>query len=209
MSNRAVMVGGFTTGKRLLEPFADAICARFGFADADVFEFTVIDDTSKLERALKRQTAFVHSAGLLAVAECVGMERVAAFNSPEPTKVARLLANAAIKSGNLWKTAITGPHRMGAARVVASNNIQAIAHPLAHGRQIAVVSRFSTTAQLALMEAAGVPTARIDTDGDEFFGPHTLHEWDGKRAVLPGSHDQVLVDPVGFVAQLPEEALAS
>ncbi len=209
---RAVIVGGFTTGNRLLEPVGQAVCEHLGFEDADVFEFThVIDDPSKLDRALRRQTAFVHSAGLLAVVQCTNMERFVALNAPEPNTVPRLIANAAIKSGNLWKTTVTGPHRKGAARVVASNSTEAMKHPLTHARQIVPVSRFSTTEQLRHKRASGVSVVRIDTDGDEFFGPHTLHGWDERSSsiVLPGCHDQILICPDEFVAQLPEEILSS
>jgi hypothetical protein len=136
------------------------------------------------------------------------MERVVALNAPEPTGIVRLMANAAIKSCNLWEAAVTGPHRKGVSRVIATNAIQMTAYPVAHGRQIAAVSRFSAQEQLELMEKAGLPTARVDTDRDEFFGPYSIQPWDGRRVVLPGCHDQVIIDPVGFIADMPEQVLA-
>jgi len=209
MTRRAVIVGGFTTGQRLLEPLAEATCNHFGFDDAEIFTFTdVITSPHRLEQASRQQSVIAHSAGLLAVAKCSGMERVFALNAPEPMAASRLVVRAAVKTAQLYKTVVTGPNRAGAAGVVLSNAQEGLVHPVAHAKQIVAVSKFSGRQQLSHMEDAGVAVSWVNTSADEFFGPHSAYSWDGQSAVLAGCHDQVLIDPAGFMDQLPREALS-
>lgn len=210
MSERVVVVGGFASGRRVLELVADVLCRRYSLGDADIFTFPgAMQNTTRLERAVRGRPAFTHSAGLLAVAACAGVSKIAALNPPEPRSVPELLGRAVRRSGHLWEQSTVGPRRGGAARVIATNTIQGALHPAVHLGQLRAVSTFSATDVLSVMHThGGIRTARIDTEDDELFGPYPLKPWDGVTAVLPGVHDQILIHPPSFVAALPEDLLA-
>lgn len=204
-ATRAVIVGGVTTGKDVLEPTSLAIMDRYNYSDRAVFPLLdALNEPERLARAAQGQSVFVLSAGMMAVAECKGVrpERVWSFNSPEPNSTPTLTARAVAKTNKLWARAVTGPQREGAAKVALSNAKEATLHPVAYGRLIKAVSRFSTQAALNAMRTEGIHTARIDTEDCEFFGPHPLQRWDGNRIVVPGVHDELLIDPVGLLRQI-------
>lgn len=217
--SKAVVVGGYTTGNRLLEPLADALCKRFGLDDADPFVFhEVMKDPTDLSKAVKGRAVFGLSAGTFAVAHagCTGMERISSHNSPERRSAGDLVKGAAMMQGHLLKNTLREALLEGdmeaawaSGRVVVSNLVQFGLHPKVHGRNVPAVSEFSTAGYFSDVRGnLKIPTARIDTDGCEFFGPNELQKWDGERIVLPGGHSQALVTPEAFVAQIPEDVLA-
>lgn len=211
LMSRVIVLGGYTTGRRLLDTVADAACNQFDYTDAGVLTFPeAMSRPDKLDSLVRGQDVLTHSAALYALVHSGGIARirnVLAINPPEPRHPARLATAAAKKTSHLAGNTIVGPQRRGTANVLASNMVQSCAHPIVHAKSLREISRFSATETLAQASEIGAMTLRVDTAGDEFFGPHELRAWDGTSAVFPGRHDAVLIDPVGFLSQLPRNAL--
>lgn len=203
---RAVIVGGFAEGKRLLEPVGHAVCAAGLAEDADIFAFRdAIENDEKLHRAASRQLTITHAAGIMAIYPAVQMEMLIAYNGPEPRGMGRLIIAALAKSANHLSDAVVGPHRYAHLRTFLGNNAELITHPLANLRQMRAISRFSTVNRLGLIskiEGRHAVVKAIATDKDEFFGagnPELFIQRDVSYQLIPGGHDELLVNPAAVI----------
>lgn len=200
MSERAVIVGGFTTGKRALEPVGEA-AAELGLAnDAEIFTFPyAMEYPGKVEKAAKGQLLIAHSAGSLAVAQTnwtTSPRRFIAYNGPEPRTKFDLILAAGRKTSEHAKAVITGPDRLSYAKVISSNSVELALHPYSNLRHLDAISRFSTLSLLAACRKSGINASAAVTEGDVFFPYDASLGSEGVDVeVYPGSHDELLVNP--------------
>lgn len=204
---RAIIVGGFSTNKRALEPVAQTVFEAEIALDVETIPLNAaMNRPQYLEKAAKGQLLISHSAGILAVANARGIspDQTIAFNGPEPKTRRHLVGASVVKTGQCLRNSITGPLQREHARVVRNNAIELVGHPYANLRHLGAISVFSTLNYLSEMQQAGQEVRTVVTDSDVFFPYDPLHNSAPKVPLdlYSGSHDELLVNPQKFIASL-------
>lgn len=202
-----VVIGGFTTGKRALEPVAEAAIG-LGYAnDAEVLNFRhAMEDWHAVKKKARNGIVISHSAGSLAVARSLAApELFVAYNGPEPLSIPRLALSANRKTAQHLRSIFTDNDRAAYSRIVASNAAEMTAHPFGNLKHIRAISRFSTLSQLAYMNHSGQRTLGVVTDGDVFFPPEPSAVPQGVQIEsYAGDHDRLLADPKTLLSCIAE-----
>lgn len=204
MSEALLVIGGFTTGKRVLEPVA-ATAVMLGLAnDAEVITFRkAMKYPDRVHRFLREGIVLTHSAGILAVEGWMNPSRIIASNGPEPRSRLQLIGAASRKTAQHAKSVITGPERAAYAKVMSSNAAELTMHPNANLKHLGNIAEFSTFEQLTRFRQAGILSSAIVTDGDVFFPYDASVAPIGVRVdTHPGSHDELLINPAPLLNRL-------
>lgn len=198
---RAVVIGGFATGKSTLENVAEALCDRRLADDADVLTFPqAMADPDKVERITRRRLILTHSAGILAVHRNTCPSEIIACNGPEPQRFHSLLNASWRKMQHNRQFAKEGPCAAAYALLVRSNMVEGLRHPVAHVSRISAIGRFSTTqhllSHLEAQSEGNFAASQLFTQDDEYF-PHdpTLGYGQIRMYEHEGNHDALLASP--------------
>lgn len=218
--NNLLVIGGFTESKRLLEPVAsEAICAGFGH-DAEVLTLrnAMKMDDERLRSLIAGANVITHSAGITAVpdvrtrtSDAELPEELVVIAGPEPRQVSQLVGSANRKTYDHLFGKTIHP-RKAHRRIVAGNAAELIAHPYANFSLIPDISRFSTMDHLGGKRAAA--SGRLGNfmmsndvffripDWQTIFTLQELQHGGGVVGELPGSHDELLLNPMGVLGRV-------
>lgn len=205
---RAVIIGGYNTGEKTLDPIAQALCDEGLADDADVFTFPkAMSRPDDIRKAAHRQLVLTHSAGAMALDGTLP-NYVVACNGVERRGVGGLLWDTGRKTASHLGRMITGPNRAAYRRVLGTNTAQMALHLPAHASRLPAVSRFSTVEALgtACTKARAFALAVVTT-GDELF-PNSLElprHADIATLELPGGHDELLLRPAAMIGRIAAE----
>jgi hypothetical protein len=214
MSNYALLIGGYGTGRSALYPVAEAMVGAELANDVAVVPFTTaMENPERLARIGEGRLVLTHSAGALAVSEsAMSAGQWVAYNGPVPTTIPGLIAATSVKYGQ-YLSEIKRAYRegdqnliQGISRVALSNVVETATYPYRNLSPVPEIRRFSTPEALRSAQVSGIAVSAVVTDGDAFF-PYNPGIWGGINVdFLPGVHDQLLISPRRMlVAQLSDK----
>jgi hypothetical protein len=203
MSEVLTVIGGFVTGRDVLESVANTAVEMELVDDAEVVVFRKAVRMDNWKEKVDGRLVITHSAGALAIRDGMRPKQWVAYNGPEPRSPLGLAGAAMRKTSQHLYHAVAGPHRSAYARTIHSNNVEFALHGYDNLRHIPQISRTSTLARLAMLQESGVSVAGIVTEGDVFFPHDPLKVPRGVKVdLLPGGHDELLVDPATMLAAI-------
>ena len=211
MGTRCIVIGGFNTGKRCLEPLTDEAVTLFGANDGECLTFrSAMEARDNAVYALRDKVddAYVitHSAGSMALEGIKARPReLVVVAGPEPRSIGSLVLRGTGKFVRAAGRMMSGPDRRGQARVVGSNAAEALVHTKANMRYLGEVSVNSVSDGLNVAAGhGGVNVLSVRMSEDEYF-PLAMAADKLKlypEVVLDGLHDDILVAPADLMRQI-------
>lgn len=208
MSERLVFIGGFASGRALVNSTGEAIAKEANYDDVDTF--TLAEALSRpdiIQRAATGADIWTHSSGFMAAKDSTP-RRFEAIGPPLPTSISRLLARTSLMACRMSMPGI-GMNAFqdlpSVLRYTCSSSAELFSHPFENLSYLPSIAKFNAITHAVLAYKAGIPTTLHYNDCDEYFRPTAEQilraNQTGVRIIRsPGIHNELLLRPTSVLA---------